>query len=96
MAQDRTWDKKGMGRGLFQARAGMGKETIKPQCGASAPRTRKDAAGETVIRQEGALEDSEGSRVHCPQDMQQEESVRRALTVALEAQPSPSCLHPQQ
>ena len=59
-------------------------------------RTRKDAAGETVIRQEGALEDSEGSRAHCPQDMQQEESERRALTVALEAQPSPSCLHPQQ
>ena len=49
-----------------------------------------------MIRQEGALEDSEGSRAHCPQDMQQEESERRALTVALEAQPSPSCLHPQQ
>ena len=89
MAQDRTWGKKGMGRGLYQARGGMGKETVTPQCGASSPRTSKNAAGETVIRQEG-------SRAHCPQDLQQEESVRRALTVALEAQPSPSSLHPQQ
>ena len=84
--------KKGMGKGLYQARGEWGKETVRPQCGASSPRTCKDAAGETVIRPEGALDDSEGSRTHCPQDMQEEESVRRELTVALEARhlPSPS------
>lgn len=46
-----------------------------------------------MIRPEGALDDSEGSRMHCPQDMKEEESVRRELmTVALEARhlPSPS------
>ena len=45
------------GEGLYQDLGGRGGETASPNCGACQPRTRKDAAGEAVIRQQGALDD---------------------------------------